>query len=343
MVVMRSTLAVTSTLLVLVTTSGAALAQIRPGPISAAPAHADELDMIGGRMFRNQAVVRVGGYETEGGSGAGPATAFVAFASTGASVQSMQAAVLLDPADDARIPGVSFFGESPFIASWLNANVPLPGKSWLALEADMGSGVPGGATDIVFVVERAPGALIADIEVEVLQSSIATGRLDPVTGFPDTEGLFVLPVGDNCGPVVSYCTAGVSTNGCQPTIRGVGLPSASSGGGFDLVVEGVEGQRQGILFYGINGRSASPWGTGTSMLCVKAPTQRTTAQGSGGTAGACDGAFVLDWNQFVASTPGVLGAPFGSGDTVWAQGWYRDPPAPKTTSLTGGLEFTLCP
>jgi hypothetical protein len=28
---------------------------------------------------------------------------------------------------------------------------------------------------------------------------------------------------------------------------------------------------------------------------------------------------------------------------VNAQGWYRDPPAVKTTSLTNGLEFALVP
>ena len=32
-----------------------------------------------------------------------------------------------------------------------------------------------------------------------------------------------------------------------------------------------------------------------------------------------------------------------AGDTVWAQAWFRDPPSPKTTHLSDGLEFVVCP
>ena len=46
---------------------------------------------------------------------------------------------------------------------------------------------------------------------------------------------------------------------------------------------------------------------------------------------------------FVAANPGCLGSPFSSGDVVHAQGWYRDPAAPKTTNLTDALEFVLQP
>lgn len=76
---------------------------------------------------------------------------------------------------------------------------------------------------------------------------------------------------------------------------------------------------------------------------MKAPTQRTGTQTSGGTNGACDGAYSLDWNQYVAANPTALGAPFAGGETVYAQGWFRDPPSAKTTNLTDGLQFTVCP
>jgi hypothetical protein len=66
-------------------------------------------------------------------------------------------------------------------------------------------------------------------------------------------------------------------------------------------------------------------------------------QNTGGTDGACDGTLSEDWLAFVAAHPGALGAPFAAGQTVNAQGWFRDPPAAKTTSLSNGLEFTVGP
>jgi hypothetical protein len=144
----------------------------------------------------------------------------------------------------------------------------------------------------------------------------------------------------------SYCTAGTSTNGCVPAISGVGAPSATAVNGFTVGVSGVEGQKSGIVFYGINnsGWTPLPWASGSSsFLCVKPPTQRTPAQNSGGTAGQCNGNLALDWNAFRAANPTALGSPFAAGQHIYAQGWYRDPPAPKTTSLSNALDFTLLP
>jgi hypothetical protein len=67
------------------------------------------------------------------------------------------------------------------------------------------------------------------------------------------------------------------------------------------------------------------------------------ALASGGTVNACDGAFSQDWNLFRASTAVAIGQPFAAGDVVWAQAWFRDPPAAKTTNLSNGLQFTLQP
>ncbi|MCC7011365.1 MAG: hypothetical protein IT454_02285 [Planctomycetes bacterium] len=143
--------------------------------------------------------------------------------------------------------------------------------------------------------------------------------------------------------MTSYCTAGTSSNGCTPSISGLGVPSANAGGGFTIAVTGLEGQRSGLIFYGVNGRNLAPWSGGTSALCVKSPVQRTTLLNSGGVSGACGGAFALDWNAFVASHPGALGAPFSLGQIVSAQAWYRDPPAPGSTNLSDALEFSVCP
>ncbi|MBL8801119.1 MAG: hypothetical protein JNN27_03930 [Planctomycetes bacterium] len=85
------------------------------------------------------------------------------------------------------------------------------------------------------------------------------------------------------------------------------------------------------------------WGSGSSLVCVKSPLQRTTAQLSGGTANQCNGALSVDWNTFRAANPTALGAPLAAGDVVYAQGWYRDPPAWKSTSLSNALQFFVAP
>jgi hypothetical protein len=148
----------------------------------------------------------------------------------------------------------------------------------------------------------------------------------------------------SCSTSTSYCTAGTTSSGCVPSISGTGTPSASASSGFTIACAGVEGQKSGIVFYGVAGRVANPWAVGsTSTLCVKAPSQRMGTQNSGGTLGTCNGTLTEDWNAFRASHATALGSPFSSGDVVNAQGWFRDPLAPKTTNLTNALEFVVQP
>jgi hypothetical protein len=45
----------------------------------------------------------------------------------------------------------------------------------------------------------------------------------------------------------------------------------------------------------------------------------------------------------VATHPFTLGQPIAAGQVYNAQAWYRDPPSPKTTHLSNGIEFTLAP
>jgi hypothetical protein len=151
---------------------------------------------------------------------------------------------------------------------------------------------------------------------------------------------------DECdlGNSFLYCTAGTSSSGCVPTLGVLGQPFASQSSGYVISAVNVEGQKSGVVFYSLSGPTASPWAVGSSsFLCVKAPTQRTSPLGSGGTAGACDGVLSLDFAAWVAANPSALGAPFAAGDIVNAQVWYRDPPAVKTTNLTGALQFTFAP
>lgn len=167
----------------------------------------------------------------------------------------------------------------------------------------------------------------------------------PWTGTPFTPRLFNGSLRYDCNgaPPVSYCTAGTTTTGCNATLSASGTPSASATSGFNLSIANVEGQKQGLLFYSVTGRQAVQWGTGTSFLCVKSPTQRLPSQSSGGTVGACDGSLSADWLAFIAANPSSIGTPLTAGQVFQAQGWFRDPPAPKSTSLSDALEFTLLP
>jgi subtilisin-like proprotein convertase family protein len=145
---------------------------------------------------------------------------------------------------------------------------------------------------------------------------------------------------------VAYCTAGTTTNGCNASISGSANPNAANTTQVTINVASVEGQKQGIFFYGINNTSFTPvpWSPGsTSFLCVKGPTQRAGSQGSGGTTNACNGAFSLDWDAFVTANPTAVGVPFAAGDKIFVQAWFRDPPAPKTTNLSNAIEMTVQP
>ncbi len=170
------------------------------------------------------------------------------------------------------------------------------------------------------------------------------GRISHRLSFNDGTSANLTVLYNPTIPPVAYCTAGTSSNGCVPVITGTGTPSVAASSGFTIGVANVEGAKLGLIFYGINGRASATWGAGgNSFFCVKAPTQRMGSQNSGGTAGACDGSLSEDWLAYLAANPGSLGSPFSAGATVNAQAWYRDPPAVKTTNLSGGLEFVTVP
>jgi hypothetical protein len=161
-------------------------------------------------------------------------------------------------------------------------------------------------------------------------------------GFPDCNNN---GIPDTCEYAIStYCTPGTTTNGCLATINGVGTPTASLSCPFSITCTNVEGMKQGIIFYGISGPASAVWAPGsTSFLCVKTPVQRTPAQSSGGTSGACDGVLSVDWNAYHTTHSGALGQPLFAGEQFNAQAWFRDPPAPGTTNLSDGVQFTLAP
>ena len=144
------------------------------------------------------------------------------------------------------------------------------------------------------------------------------------------------------GFMSTYCTAGTTINGCLPSISGSGVPSITNGSGFVISVSNVPGQRFGTLMYSFN-PIAVPWSPiSTSYRCVAFPVQRFGDLSSGGTAGQCNGTLSIDFNQWYATHPGAMGAPYVPSSILYAQGWFRDPAAPKQTNLSNGLRFTLC-
>ena len=138
-----------------------------------------------------------------------------------------------------------------------------------------------------------------------------------------------------------YCTSGTTTNGCAPSMSAVGTPSSTAGSGFDLVCSNSEGGRHGLILYGM-APSAVSWAiNSTSLVCVAPPQRRTGAYNSGGTLGTCTGSYSLDFNAFMVSDPNALGSPFMAGQVFYAQGWFRDPGAPKGTNLSNAICFAL--
>jgi hypothetical protein len=219
---------------------------------------------------------------------------------------------------------------------------------WLQTAATTGNCFAGPATQAICAAQPGPiyGGYYLRLTADLTDCN-TNGRpdADDLSG-GTSQDLNANGIPDECDPPpapVSYCTAGTSTNGCNATLSSTGVARASATSGFTLSVSNVEGQKQGLFFYSVTGRQAAPWGGGSSFLCVKAPTQRLPAQSSGGTAGACDGGFSADWLAYVTGAPSAIGAPLQAGLTVQAQAWYRDPPAPKTTHLSDGLEFILAP
>ena len=144
------------------------------------------------------------------------------------------------------------------------------------------------------------------------------------------------------GNVSTYCTAGTSVQGCLPQISGTGVPSMDAGSGFVVRVASVPAQRQGLVFYGFYAANQAWAPVSPSYLCVAPPVPRTGAMSSGGVLGQCNGAIQLDFNAWRAANPNALGSPFAQGQTIRAQGWYRDPAAPSQTNLSDALVFALC-
>ena len=146
-------------------------------------------------------------------------------------------------------------------------------------------------------------------------------------------------------PSTSYCTAGTSASTCRATLSSSGVPSASAPFGYYLLTSDVEGAKDGLFYFGSNGRQANPWGNGTSFQCVVPPVSRAGLLVGTGTADICDGTFVQDLNALWCPTCPKPQKNPGAGATLQSQLWYRDPQSTsnQTTSLSDAVENVLGP
>jgi hypothetical protein len=163
----------------------------------------------------------------------------------------------------------------------------------------------------------------------------------------DTNGALDVFVRDrSCSDqFVNYCTAGTSASGCVVRMRSTGIASGSASSGFVVIASFVEGQKDGLFFYGQNGQQANPWGNGTSFQCVVPPVKRGGLQSGNGTAGVCDSVITQDLNAlWCPSCPKPGHAPV-PGKKLQIQFWYRDPlnTSNQSTSLSDAIEVGVCP
>lgn len=143
-------------------------------------------------------------------------------------------------------------------------------------------------------------------------------------------------------PPIPYCTAKVNTLGCTPAIGSTGVPSASAGSGFHITATNLRNFRVGTLFYGLQGRAATPYQGGT--LCVAPPFRRAASQNSLGTLVIedCSGTHDVDFNTLIASgmDPALV-----CGQRVQVQFLTRDhgTGVQGTVGLTDALDFVIRP
>lgn len=172
---------------------------------------------------------------------------------------------------------------------------------------------------------------------QIVIDVVAASGFATVNGFQIVEG-----GGTGCPLPATYCTAKTDSLGCASSMSFSGQPSASAGSGFDVSYGPVPGANVGLFIYTTQGANPSPPMGSFGFLCIgPSGIFRTGVTPSGGTAGACDGSYGIDFNAFFASQ--TADGSLVAGATVDLQVWFRDPPNPGTANLSNAATFTMCP
>jgi hypothetical protein len=143
--------------------------------------------------------------------------------------------------------------------------------------------------------------------------------------------------------VVSYCTAGTSSNGCVATMSASGTPSASASSGFVLSAHSLEGVKLGLFFYGTAGIAAVPMGLELERVVRQATDAAHGRASLERRVDAVQRDVVARLERLCATHPGRTRSAVRRGDEVWSQCWCRDPNSAKTTALSDALYFALEP
>ena len=171
--------------------------------------------------------------------------------------------------------------------------------------------------------------------VLVFQFDVSPGQTATVTIVGDLVGAWA------GSGAATYCTAKSGLVCGLPAISDAGCPSSGATSGYTISASPARGNRTGILIYGTSGAVALPFNGG--LLCVTpAPLKRSTPVNSGGTPGACDGIFSIDFNAFASGALGGNPLPLlqSPGTKVNAQFWGRDS-VQSGSFLSDGIEFFM--
>jgi hypothetical protein len=163
-------------------------------------------------------------------------------------------------------------------------------------------------------------------------------------GFSSVNGLQIRELSTSVDSQ-SYCVSGTSSSGCVPVMSSSpGAPSLG-GSGYMLSMSSADPDRNAGMLYGL-APAAIPYGVdGGDFLCNSAPRQRLfNPLSNTGPGGACGGSLTLgDLQGFLAAHSTALGMPFVAGNTIYVQGFHRDPSSSdsKRLTLSNGLKVTF--